>query len=106
MSLSPAQCRAARALVGWSEDDLSSAAKIAKKTIADFEAGTLSPSARILQDVKRSLEDAGVLFIPENGGGVGVRLAKGANASIDTNETETVQYEEHLKNDAPPGAGG
>ncbi|EJC85263.1 hypothetical protein Rleg4DRAFT_7752 [Rhizobium leguminosarum bv. trifolii WSM2297] len=106
MCLSPAQCRAARALVGWSEDDLSSVSKIAKQTIADFEAGTLPPSERILQDMKRSLEDAGVLFIAENGGGAGVRLAKGANASIDTNETETVQYEEHLKNDAPPGAGG
>lgn len=56
--------------------------------------------------MKRSLEDAGVLFIPENGGGAGVRLARSASASIDTDETETVQYEEHLKNDAPPGAGG
>ncbi|MFS2174605.1 helix-turn-helix domain-containing protein [Rhizobium pisi] len=106
MCLSPAQCRAARALIGWSQDDLSSASKIVKETIADFEAGTLSPSERILQDMKHSLEDAGVLFIAENGGGAGVRLAKRANASIDTNETETVQYEEHLKNDAPPGAGG
>ena len=26
--------------------------------------------------------------------------------SIDTNETEMVQYEEYLENDAPPGAGG
>ena len=106
LSLLPAQCRAARALIGWSLDELSSASKIAKETIADFEAGILSPPERILQDMKRSFETAGVLFILENGGGAGVRLAKRANASIDTNETETVQYEEHLKNDAPPGAGG
>ncbi|OWV74708.1 XRE family transcriptional regulator [Rhizobium sp. R339] len=106
MSLLPAQCRAARALIGWSLDELSSASKISTQTIADFEAGILSPPERILQDMKRSFETAGVLFILENGGGAGVRLAKRANASIDTNETETVQYEEHLKNDAPPGAGG
>ena len=79
LCLSPAQCRAARALIGWSQDDLSSASKIVKETIADFEAGTLSPSERILQDMKHSLEDAGVLFIAENGGGAGVRLAKRAN---------------------------
>ncbi|MBB4440657.1 hypothetical protein M2310_004224 [Rhizobium leguminosarum] len=56
--------------------------------------------------MKHALEGGGVIFIPENGGGAGVRLAKSANASIDTNETETVQYEEYLENDAPPGAGG
>ncbi|MDO3431812.1 helix-turn-helix transcriptional regulator [Rhizobium sp. CBN3] len=104
--LSPAQCRAARALIGWSEDDLSSASKIPKATIAGYEAGKLSPDEQALRDMKRCLEDAGVLFIPENGGGAGVRLARPASASIDTDETETVQYEEYLKNDAPPGAGG
>lgn len=104
--LSPAQCRAARALIGWSQDDLSSASTIATATIAGFEAGRVSPDDQTLQDMKLSLEDAGVLFIPENGGGAGVRLAKSESASIDTNETETVQYEEYLKNDAPPGAGG
>lgn len=56
--------------------------------------------------MKQALEVGGVIFIPENGGGAGVRLAKRAAASIDTNETQTVQYEEHLTNDAPPGAGG
>ncbi|MBY5405446.1 MAG: helix-turn-helix domain-containing protein [Rhizobium sp.] len=106
MYLSSAQCRAARALLAWSQDDLSSASKVAKATIANFEAGKRAPYDRTLQDVKHALEVAGVVFIPENGGGAGVRLAKRADASIDTNETETVQYEEYLKNDAPPGAGG
>lgn len=79
---------------------------MAKATIANFEAGKRSPYERTLQDVKHALEGAGVVFIPENGGGAGVRLAKRASASTDTNETETVQYEEYLENDAPPGAGG
>ncbi|WP_434714721.1 helix-turn-helix transcriptional regulator (plasmid) [Rhizobium sp. YTUHZ045] len=105
-NLSPSQCRAARALLAWSEEDLSSASRIARATIAGYEAGKLSPDDQALRDMKRSLEDAGVLFIPENGGGAGVRLARPASASIDTDETETVQYEEYLKNDAPPGAGG
>ncbi|GLR55458.1 hypothetical protein GCM10007919_01800 [Rhizobium indigoferae] len=92
--------------MAWSQDDLSSASKVAKATIANFEAGKRSPYERTLQDMKHALEAGGVMFIPENGGGAGVRLAKRADASIDTNETETVQYEEYLENDAPPGAGG
>jgi len=106
LSLSSAQCRAARALLAWSQDDLSSASKVAKATIANFEAGKRSPYERTLQDMKHALEGGGVVFIPENGGGAGVRLAKRASPSIDTNETEMVQYEEYLENDAPPGAGG
>jgi hypothetical protein len=39
-------------------------------------------------------------------GGPGVRLLIKASAAIDTNQDETVQYKEHLENDAPPGAGG
>ena len=104
--LSAAQCRAARALIAWSKRDLSEASKITKATIAGFEAGRLFPDERTLRHAKRALEEAGVLFIPENGGGAGVRLAKPTSASIDTNETETVQYEEYHKHDAPPGAGG
>ncbi|ACE93440.1 hypothetical protein AMC82_PB00095 (plasmid) [Rhizobium phaseoli] len=104
--LSPAQCRAARALIAWSKQDLSAASEVTKATIAGFEAERLFPDERTLRHIKRTLQDAGVLFISENGGGAGVRLAKPASASIDTDETETVQYEEYLKNDAPPGAGG
>ncbi|MGO7609282.1 XRE family transcriptional regulator, partial [Rhizobium ruizarguesonis] len=82
------------------------ASKLAIVALATFEAGERSPYERTLQDMKHALEGAGVVFIPENGGGAGVRLAKRADASIDTNENETVQYEEYIKNDAPPGAGG
>ena len=39
MSLSPAQCRAARALLNWTQEDLVRNSKVTKKTIADFERG-------------------------------------------------------------------
>jgi transcriptional regulator with XRE-family HTH domain len=74
--LSPPQCRAARALLGWSQDDLENASEVAKKTIADFERGARSPYARTLTDLQRALETAGIEFIAENGGGPGVRLRK------------------------------
>jgi transcriptional regulator with XRE-family HTH domain len=74
--LSP-QCRAARALLGWSQDQLEAASKVAKKTIADFERGARSPYPRTLADLRRALEVAGIEFIAENGGGAGVRLRHG-----------------------------
>lgn len=74
MSLSPAQCRAARALIGWSQDKLANESKVAKATIANFEANRRAPYDRTLVDLRSTLETAGVEFIPENGGGAGVRL--------------------------------
>lgn len=79
MSISAAQCRAARSLIGWSQDKLSEASKVAKATIANFEAGKRSPYDRTLDDIQAALEEAGVVFISEGNekaGGEGVRMAK------------------------------
>jgi transcriptional regulator with XRE-family HTH domain len=76
MKISPEQCRAARGLLGWSQSDLSKASETATKTIADFERGAREPYARTLEDVRAAFERTGVEFIPENGGGPGLRLAK------------------------------
>ena len=74
--MTPAQCRAARALVGMSQDDLVEASGVAKGTIATFELGQRQPYARTLAAIRSALEAAGVEFIEENGGGAGVRLRK------------------------------
>jgi len=74
--ISPEQCRAARALLGWSQVDLEKAAKIAKKTITNFECRARSPYNRTLGHIIAAFKKAGVHFIAENGGGPGVRLAK------------------------------
>jgi len=76
MSITSAQCRAARGLLGWSQTDLSAASKTATKTIADFERGARAPYPRTLEDVRSALEKAGIVFIESNGGGPGVRLRK------------------------------
>ncbi len=76
MSISPAQCRGARGLLGWTQSDLSKASRTATKTIADFERGAREPYPRTLDDVRGALEMAGIEFIEENGGGAGVRLSK------------------------------
>lgn len=74
MSLFPGQLRAGRALIGWSQDRLAAKAKVAKATIANFEAGRRRPYDRTLDDIREALETAGVEFIPQDGGGPGVRL--------------------------------
>jgi transcriptional regulator with XRE-family HTH domain len=76
MCITPEQCRAARGLIGWSQGDLESAAKVARKTLVDFERGARTPYLRTLAAIRTALEAAGVEFIPENGGGAGVRLKR------------------------------
>ncbi|MEO1242862.1 MAG: helix-turn-helix transcriptional regulator [Pseudomonadota bacterium] len=70
------QCRAARALIEWSRAELAEAAQVSERTITDFERGARSPINASLAALTRALESAGVEFIPENGGGPGVRLRK------------------------------
>lgn len=74
--ITPEQCRAARALLGISQGQLSEVAGVATPTIADFERGARTPYQRTLQDIREALEAAGVEFIAENGGGPGVRIKK------------------------------
>jgi transcriptional regulator with XRE-family HTH domain len=76
MTISVAQLRAARGLVGWSQQELADKSEVGRATIADFEAGKRVPYATTLLRLQETLTAAGVLFIPENGGGVGVRLRK------------------------------
>lgn len=72
--MTPGQSRAARALIGMSQDDLARAASVAKATIAAFELGQRQPYPRTIEALRTAFESAGVEFIPQNGGGVGVRL--------------------------------
>src|SRR5260370_8552348 len=71
--MTPAQCRAARALLNWSQNDLEIAARVSKKTIADFERDQRSQQARTIEAIEVALTAHGIIFIPQNGGGEGVR---------------------------------
>ena len=76
--ISAAQIRAARGLIGWSQATLSESSGLSLPTIKRME-GKVGPgrsSAENVAAVVRALEAAGVEFIPENGGGAGVRLRK------------------------------
>ena len=80
--ISPSQCRAARGLIAWSQQQLADAARVGVVTVRQFESGAAQPRNSTLDVIVRALESAGVEFIPENGGGAGVRLRKsGAKSS-------------------------
>jgi ribosome-binding protein aMBF1 (putative translation factor) len=74
--MTPAQCRAARALVELSQTELAAKARVGESTVRNFEAGRTVPVTNNLEAIQRALQAAGVEFIAENGGGAGVRLHK------------------------------
>jgi transcriptional regulator with XRE-family HTH domain len=74
--VTPAQCRAARGLLDWSQQDLASQAGVGIVTVRQLEAGVNEPRRSTLEVVRQAFERAGVEFIEENGGGPGLRLRK------------------------------
>jgi transcriptional regulator with XRE-family HTH domain len=71
------QCRGARGLLDWSQQDLAEFAGVGIVTIRQLEAATSRPRRATLNVIRRAFETAGIEFIDENGGGPGVRLRKG-----------------------------
>ena len=71
MSITPAECKAARKLLGWSQLDLELRANISQSTVSTFER-----RGRVLEKtvsaLRAALEAAGVEFT--NGGEPGVKL--------------------------------
>jgi transcriptional regulator with XRE-family HTH domain len=66
----PAQCRAARGLLDWTQADLVEHSGVAQKTVADFERGLTKLHRRTLTAIIAAFEAAGIEFIR---GGVRVR---------------------------------
>jgi transcriptional regulator with XRE-family HTH domain len=76
MMITSAQCRAARGLLDWTQQELADRAGIGIVTVRQVEAGLSKPRRATLEVIKRAMEAAGVEFIDGNGGGPGVRLLK------------------------------
>ena len=69
------QCRAARALLDWTQAELAERVSISAVSLRNFEKGGEMRDSN-LKLLRLTFEQAGIVFIPENGAGVGVRLAK------------------------------
>ena len=72
--MSPAQCRAARALINFTQPRLAATAGVGLSTVVDFERERRRVSSESIQKITQALVAAGIDFIPKNGGGLGVRL--------------------------------
>ncbi|HEX3862351.1 MAG TPA: helix-turn-helix transcriptional regulator [Stellaceae bacterium] len=66
-------CRAARGLIDWSQGRLATSAGVGTSTVRNYEAGRSTPTANNLAAIQRTLEAAGVEFLPDSG----IRLRTG-----------------------------
>lgn len=67
--LSPAMCRASRALLNMSQTQLANAAGVGLSTVVGFEKGRTMPMAKNLAAIEAALKSAGVIFIRAGEGG-------------------------------------
>jgi hypothetical protein len=62
--ISAAQCRSARALLGWSVAKLASASSVSATAIDDFEAERRAAAPTVAGPIRRAFEPVGVVFLP------------------------------------------
>jgi len=70
--MTPSQCRAARALLDWTQTEAADAAGLGVSTVIDFERERRRVSEDAVAAIRKALEKAGVEFT--NGKRPGVRL--------------------------------
>jgi transcriptional regulator with XRE-family HTH domain len=70
----PGQCRAARGLLGWSQQQLAQRARVGIVTVHQLEAGLSQPRRATLDVIQRAFEAVGIEFT--NGDQPGVRISK------------------------------
>lgn len=70
----PAQSRAARGLLDWTQGKLAEVSGVSPGAIRNFESGLTTPIRANLDRLQATFEAAGVEFLDPNGGGPGVRI--------------------------------
>ncbi|MCJ2062306.1 helix-turn-helix domain-containing protein [Methylobacterium sp. J-088] len=64
----------ARGLLSWTQANLAKAASVGTVTVSQFEGESGTPQPAMLTVLQQALEAAGLAFIPETGGGAGIRF--------------------------------
>ena len=75
--ITPAQCRAGREALQWSQQDLAARAKLSRPVVQDFERRVRVPMRHNLTAIRQALEDGGVVFLPTSDGRSGVTFVDG-----------------------------
>jgi DNA-binding XRE family transcriptional regulator len=72
--VTPAQIRAARGLLKWTQAILAHKAALSTVTLNMIENESVAPRTGTLGSIQRALEQGGVEFLDEQGQGIGVRF--------------------------------
>ena len=72
--ITPAQCRAARGLLDWTQEQLAEQADLSRSTVRDFEGGKHGLQRASAAQVVRVFEAAGLVLIEADEMGPGVRI--------------------------------
>jgi transcriptional regulator with XRE-family HTH domain len=84
--ISPSQCRAARALLNFSQSDLAARAEVSRRTIADFESDKRRLRRRANDNIEAAFLAAGVQILKDGDGvvfmGGAVPHTQGQNGAI------------------------
>jgi DNA-binding transcriptional regulator YiaG len=78
--MTPEQCRAARAWLGWPQDALAKAASVGVSTVRDFEANRRDPTRNNLTAMRTALEAGGVSFF-EDTAESGIKVARSTESA-------------------------
>lgn len=71
------QIRAARALLGWSQQELADKAIVSLNAVVRIEREKVDPRASTLNAIESTLKKAGIEFLGSESKGEGVRLSAG-----------------------------
>jgi len=81
--MSPEQCRAARAWLGWPQPELAKRARVGLSTVRDFETGTRNPIVHNREAIQRAFEAEGIRFVfAEDGKATGIAVDDARPAQI------------------------
>ena len=72
--ITPRQIRAARALLGWSQQQLADKAIVSLNAVTRLEKGRVDSRMSTITALERTLGKAGVEFLPAGDRGEGVRM--------------------------------
>jgi transcriptional regulator with XRE-family HTH domain len=72
VGITPAQCRAGREALQWSQQELAARAKLSRPVVQDFERRVRIPMRHNLAAIREALEAGGVVLLPGGAGRSGV----------------------------------
>jgi transcriptional regulator with XRE-family HTH domain len=74
--ITPSLCRAGRAILNWSMEDLAERAGVSVSTIRDYENGSRTPLYLTLKSVAQAFAEEGIEFVGGQGEKPGLRLQR------------------------------